>query len=101
MFQISSIAKDNQIKGELQLKDLNKTVNFTCTIFDEYKKLRKERKKINKNLEGNVSVLNKKVESLDKELDKHEQYSRRNCLLVHGIVETDNEVTDDLVIETI
>ena len=48
-----------------------------------------------------MSVINKKVENLEKEIDKHEQYSRRNCLLVHGIVETNDEVTDDLVIETI
>ena len=48
-----------------------------------------------------MSVMNKKVENLEKEIDKHEQYSRRNCLLVHGIVETDDEVTDELVIETI
>ena len=45
--------------------------------------------------------MKKKVENLEKEIDKHEQYPRRNCLLVHGIVETDDEVTDDLVIETI
>ena len=45
--------------------------------------------------------MNKKVENLEKEIDKHEQYSRRNCLLVYGIVETDDEVRDDLVIETI
>ena len=51
-------------------------------------------------MEENASVINKKVENLEKE-DKHEQYSRRNCLLVHGIVETDDEVTNDLVTETI
>ena len=81
MFHITSSAKDNQIKGELQLKGLNKTVNFICTKFDEYEKLRKEREKIIKNLEGNVSVMNKKVESLDKEIDKHEQYSRRTWFM--------------------
>ena len=45
--------------------------------------------------------MSKKVENLEKEIDKHEQYSRRNCLLAHGIVETDDEVTVDLVIEII
>ena len=61
----------------------------------------KVKEQIIKNLEENVSVMNKKVENLEKEIDKHEQYSRRNCLLVHRIVETDDEVTDDLVIEMI
>ena len=59
----------------------------------------KVKEQIIKNSEENVSVMNKKVENLEKEIDKHEQYSRRNCLLVHRIVETDDEVTDDLVIE--
>ena len=61
----------------------------------------KLKEQIIKNLEENVSVMNKKVENLEKEIDKHEQYSRRNCLLVYRIVETDDEVTDDLVIKMI
>ena len=101
LFQITSSAKDSQIKGELQLKDLNEAVNFISTKFDEYEKETKEREQVIKNLEENVSVMNKKVENLEIEIDKYEQYSRRNCLLVHGIVETNDEVTDDLVIETV
>ena len=34
-------------------------------------------------------------------LDKHEQYSRRNCLLLHGVAENNNESTDDVVMKTI
>ena len=45
--------------------------------------------------------MNKKVKNLVKEIDKQEQYSHRNCLLVNRIVKTDDEVTDDLVTETI
>ena len=76
LFQITSSAKDSQIKGELQLKDLNETGNFICTKFEKYEKERKEREQIIKNLEANASVMNKKVENLEKEIDKHEQYSR-------------------------
>ena len=101
LFQITSCAKDSQIKGHLQLKDLNEVVNFISTKFNHYEKERKEREQIMKNLQEHVSVMNKKVENLEKEIDKHEQCSRQNCLLVHGIVETDDKVTDDLVIETI
>ena len=43
LFQITSSAKDSQIKGLLQLKDLNEIVNFIYIKFDEYEK---ERKKI-------------------------------------------------------
>ena len=45
--------------------------------------------------------MSKKVENLKKVIDRHEQYSCQNCLFVHWIVETDKEVTDHLVIETI
>ena len=43
LLQITSSAKGNQIKGKLQLKDLNEAVNFISTKFDEYRKERKER----------------------------------------------------------
>ena len=66
LFQITSSAKDSQIKGKLELKDLNEAVNFISTKFDEYENERKERKQIIKNLEENVSVINKKVENLEK-----------------------------------
>ena len=45
--------------------------------------------------------MSKKVENLEKEIDKHEQYSQQNCPLVYGMVETDDEVTESLVIKTI
>ena len=80
---------------------MNEAVNFISARFDKYEKKSKEREQVTKKLEENVSVMNKKAENLEKEIDKHEQYSRRNYLLVHGIVETDDEVMDDLVIETI
>ena len=36
---------------------------------------------------------------MDKSLDCHEQYSRRNCLLIHGVKENKKEDTDEVVIE--
>ena len=61
-----------------------------------------ERKKTtrtnNQEVRRNVLVMSKKVENLEKGIEKHEQYSRQNCLVIHGIVETDDdEVADDLV----
>ena len=50
LFQITSripkLSKDTQIKDELQLKDLNKAVNFISTKFDKYEK-KKGKKTIN------------------------------------------------------
>ena len=36
---------------------------------------------------------------MDRSLDRHEQYSRRNCLLTHGVKENEKEDTDEVVIE--
>ena len=46
-----------------------------------------------------VKYLNEKVETMDRSLDRHEQYSRRNCLLIHGVKENEKEDTDEVVIE--
>ena len=69
MSQITSSVKNSPIKGELRLKDLNETINFIRTKFEEYEKERKEREQIIKNMEKKVSVTNKKVENLEKEMD--------------------------------
>ena len=37
---------------------------------------------------------------MDAVLDRQEQYSRRNCLLVHGIAEETIEDTDEKIINT-
>ena len=38
---------------------------------------------------------------LKESIDELEQYSRRNCLLFHGLKESDGENTDKIVIDTI
>ena len=38
---------------------------------------------------------------VDKTLDHQEQYSRRNCLLVHGVEEKNNEDTDQEIINIV
>ena len=43
----------------------------------------------------------KQVDSLSDQLDKQEQYSMHNCLLLHSIPENRNEKIDDLCIATI
>ena len=93
--------KMSQIKGEQHLMDLNKTVNFICEKFDEYERDRVEKEKIISELQKNVNDMSATIESLKGCLDRQEQYSRRNCLLIHGLPESKNENTDELVIDTI
>lgn len=45
--------------------------------------------------------LRKQLDQQDDKIDDLEQYSRRNCLLLHGISESNNETTDDIAINTI
>jgi hypothetical protein len=45
--------------------------------------------------------LSVKIASLEDKLEDYEQYSRRNCLLIHGIPETKKENTNSIAISTI
>ena len=51
-------------------------------------------------MENRVEILEEQKESQGKEIDDLEQYSRRNCLLLHGVVETNAECTNDIIIKT-
>ena len=41
------------------------------------------------------------VKNLEKTADDQEQYSRRNCLLIHGLMETRTEDTDEMVLDVV
>ena len=56
--------------------------------------------KVNK-LQEQHSKLEKLHTSLDDKIDDLEQYSRRNCLLLHGVKEKTDENTNEQLIETI
>ena len=43
----------------------------------------------------------KKIYDLNSAIDKHDLYSRRNCILVHGVKESEVEYTDVFVTETV
>ena len=45
--------------------------------------------------------MGQRVDKLENLRDWQEQYSRRNCLLVHGIAETKYENMDDLVLKMV
>ena len=90
-----------KIKSEQHLMDLNKTVKFTCEKFDEYERDRAKKEKIISELQKNVNDMSATIESLKGCLDRQGKYSRRNCLLIHGLVESKNENTDELLINTI
>ena len=61
---------------------------------------RKNGEKINK-LEEKERKIDKKIDHLIRLIDRPEQYSRRNCILVHGVKERENEDTDVVLTETL
>ena len=89
----------NQIKGEKQLADLSELIKFMSYKFDEFEKERQEQKKVIEELRVEVSSLNEKLNCIAKQGDRQEQYSRRYCLLIHGITEGNQENTDALALE--
>ena len=101
-----------QIKGDKQLADLTQLVKLMLEKFNEFEKDRKEKEKLISSLKQDVNSLNatvaiiqkpvnglkERVKSLGKVSDDHEQYSRRNFLLIHGIEEDKDGITDDMVV---
>ena len=67
----------------------------------KFRKIDVKKTKIIKNLSKKTSEMTQRIDKLDNLVDRQEQYSRCNCLLVHGIAETNDENTDDLVLKTI
>lgn len=52
-------------------------------------------------LQAENNKLNKELQVLRVQVDNHEQRSRNECLLIHGIEENDGENTDDIVLDVI
>ena len=65
--------------------------------------MKKKEVKMKKNEELNrtVSKINERLEELENKIDRHQQYSRRNCILIHGIAENKEENTDQQAIDFI
>ena len=96
-----SFTQSSQIKGELQLKDLSEAVEFIANKFDQYETERKEKEKTINDLQGKVSEISNEIEVLKHSLDRQQQYSRRNCVLIHGIPEQKGEETDEQTLKII
>ena len=89
------------------LKVKNNSLTQLCLLSLSYQKFvklekdRKENDKIFNNLKGEVSYLSEKLKKMKESIDAQQQYSRRNCLLLHGIEETKGEDTDNIVLEVL
>ena len=100
-YMLTNSNKEMQVKGDKQLIDLTSSVNFLISTFDELERERKRKDELINNLQIEVSSLKVEVKNLEKKADDQEQYSRRNCLLIHGLTETKTEDTDEMVLDVI
>ena len=93
LFKVNEETKISQIK-------LRKSLDALWKKIDELETEIKNKNEKVLLLENRVEILEEEKESQGKEIDDLEQYSRRNCLLLHGVVETNAECTDDIIIKT-
>ena len=101
IFANTNTLNNNQIKGEKQLTDLTETVNFLSEMFHEFEANRKLKEEIIKSLRGQVSALYDDLKKMKAQVDQQVQYSRRHCLLFHGIKEEKGENTNSIIINTV
>ena len=65
------------------------------------KRIEKKKEQEIAELKSTINSLNVRLDKADRALDCQEQYSRRNCLLIHGIDEENQENTDEVVINVL
>ena len=92
---------ESQIKGGKQLEKVNESIQAINDKFVEFENEIKKKDEEIADLKKDERNLTGKLYDVNNQLDRQEQYSRRNCLLLHGVDETDHEVTDDIIIKTI
>ena len=90
-----------------EIADLKKSVEFISDAYDDQKKQNETLIKRIETLENHQETIKQKCREYEQDLseqavliDDLEQYSRRNCLLIHGVPETKGEETDTIAIDT-
>ena len=99
IFKMLEKTEDRQMKGECQVTDLAKGLEFITQKFDEYDKGRREKDAIIATLQNELKSASMKTEDLEKKLERQEQYCRRNCILIHVLTEGMEESADDRVLK--
>ena len=101
IFDLVKTTNKNQIECARKLENLTNAVNFIRKKFEVYEAEKREKDEVTKSLRGEVLALHNNLGNLKVKLDKQEQYSLRNCLLIHDISENKDKDTDYLVIKAL
>ena len=94
LFILNEEIKNAQIK-------VTESHEFFSNKFDELERENKKKNENIKELKETIDILTEKNKSLTSNVDELEQYSCKNCLLLHGVQENENENTDDIILKAI
>ena len=91
-----------------EIDSVTGTATFLSSAHDSQLVFNKDQLEVNKNIEDpmkaveqNNETLKRKCKQYEDEIDSLEQYSRRNCLLLHGVPEAEGEKTDLVFCKTV
>ena len=82
-----------------QLDDTNEKVSVLNSKCDDLQSKYEVSKAVSDRLYAEKLKLDNKIHDLVDSINDLEQYSRRNCLLIHGVEEKDRENTDKLALD--
>lgn len=89
---------DPQVENNPTPNDLQGRPSENPSLRDQFVALEAYVKSSLNDFKSQFRNLSKHVESLEDQIDKMEQYSRRNCLVLHGVEEKPNEDVENTVL---
>ena len=90
-----------RLKALNNIKEMNDAIKFINEKFVEFEADRREKEREIAELKSTINSLNTRLDKANRVLDRQKQYPRRNCLLIHGIEEENQENTDEVVINVL
>ena len=88
-----------------KIAELTESVSFISAKYDEQLKtnseLAEKLDQLGRLQSASEQYRSQETFAMGGRIDAQEQYSRRNCLLFHGVAETDGENTDERILSTI
>ena len=91
---------DFKKESDIKVTELASSTQVISDMYDEQKNLNDNLLYRIEELEQHEEILRAKYMESEARVDALEQYGRRNCLLLHGANETENENTDQIIIDT-
>ena len=68
-----------------QVRKVNDAIKFVNKKSEEFEANRREKEREIAELKSTISDLNVRLDNAGRTFDRQDQYSGRNCLLIHGI----------------